>query len=111
MNDFMNYSVAVEPRDPDFQPASSSVRRLIRNLRTCQYFRGGQWTADPNLAEHFSDAGKVVEACIRHHLVDVELVLELNSEPSGVFETHLRLLDQPGAASNAPFDVRVPAAA
>src|SRR5712671_1452698 len=111
MNNLMNYSVAVEPHDPSFQPAASSVRRLIRNLRTCEYFLGGQWTRDPNLADHFPDAGKVVEACIRHHLMDVELVLELNTEPSGIFETHLRLLDQPGAGSNTSLDARVPAAA
>ena len=111
MNNLMNYAVAVEPRDPSFRPPTSSVRRLIRNLRTCEYFRGGQWTADPNQADHFSDAGKVVEACIRHHLMDVELVLELNTEPSGIFETHLRLLDQPGEVSNASLAVRVPVAA
>src|SRR5258705_13141970 len=111
MTNFMNYSVAAELLGPASRPRTTNVTRLIRSLRSCEYFRGGQWTRDPNLADHFPDAGKVVEACIRHHLMDVELVLELNTEPSGIFETHLRLLDQPGAGSNTPLDARVPAAA
>ena len=113
MNNLMNYSVAVEPRSSASlsRPACSSVRRLIRSLRTSQYFRGGQWTPDPNLADQFEDAGKVVDACIRHHLVEVELVLEFNTAPSGFFETHLRLLDQPGAVSDGSLAARVAATA
>ncbi len=111
MNNLMNYSVAAERGDESSAPTGSSVRRLIRSLTSCEYFRAGQWTPDPNQADHFPDGGKVVEACIRHHLVDVELVLELSTEPSGVFETHLRLLDQPGAARNTPLEFRMAAVA
>jgi hypothetical protein len=111
MNNHMNYSIAVNPRGPSSHPGTPSVRRLIRCLRTGEYFRGGQWTSDPNLADQFADAGKVVDACVRYHLVDVELVLEITAALSGVFETHLRLLDQPGAAESARFGTQDSAAA
>src|SRR5436190_18581866 len=99
MKNFMNYSLAAEPVSHSSTQSAQMVRRLIRSLKSCQYFRSGQWTADADLAEHFSDAGKVVEACVRYHLVDVELVLQRVGESSGLFDMHLRLLDQPVAAS------------
>src|SRR5436853_7153649 len=107
MKNLMNYSVAAESMGSAATHAASNVRRLIRSLKSLQYFRGGQWTADPNLADHFSDAGKVVEACVRHHLVDVELVLQRLSEPSGFFDLHVKLLDLPAGSAAVP----VPAAA
>ena len=109
MKNLMNYSVAAERFGPPSPPGSTHVRRLIRSLKSSQYFRAGQWTSDPDLADHFPDAGKVVEACIRYHLVDVELVLQLDGEPSGLFDMHLRLLDQPGAVSNVPIRNSLPA--
>ena len=99
MKSLMNYSLGTEPHSPSSAPASQNVRRLIRSVKSCLYFRSGQWTSDPNLADHFADAGKVVEACVRYHLVDVELVLQLNGETSGWFDMHLRLLDQPDGTS------------
>jgi hypothetical protein len=107
MKNFMNYSLAAEPVSARATQSAQTVRRLIRSLKSCQYFRNGQWTADPNLAEHFPDAGKVVDACVRYHLVDVELVLQRVGEPSGIFDMHLRLLDQPAGAP----DGAMPAAA
>src|SRR5437764_15149642 len=102
MNNLMSYSVAVEPTVPIPRPAGSNVRRLIRNLSSGEYFHAGRWTSNPDLADHFPDAGKVVDACIRHHLVEVELVLQFRAEPSGVFDTHVRLMDQPaGIAGGA----------
>src|SRR5437660_5626290 len=101
MNNLMNYSLAPEPVSPPSKHSSQIVRRLIRSLKSYQYFRDGQWTADPNLADHFADAGKVVEACVRYHLVDVELVLQRIGESSGLFDMHLRLLDQPLAATGS----------
>jgi|ERR1043166_217002 hypothetical protein len=103
MKNLMNYSLATEPFSPSARQSSQSVRRLIRSLKSCQYFRDGQWTADPNLADHFPDAGKVVEACVRYHLVDVELVLQRAGEASGIFDMHLRLLDQPASTSTGPM--------
>jgi len=76
MKSLMSYYFATEPASRSSVQSARIVRRLIRSLKSCQYFRNGQWTADPALAEHFSDAGKVVEACVRYHLVDVELVLQ-----------------------------------
>ena len=103
MKSLMNYTVADESFTPSSAPASPNVRRLIRHVKSCLYFRSGDWTPDPNLADHFPDAGKVVEACVRYHLVDVELVLELNGEFSGWFDMHLRLLDQPEVSSAVPI--------
>ena len=99
MKNLLDYSVAAESLVASSRSASPNVRRLIRSLKSSEYFRAGQWTPDPDLADHFPDAGKVVEACVRFHLVDVELVLQLSGESSGFFDTHLRLLDQPEAAS------------
>ena|SRR5712691_4033316 len=99
MKNLMNYSVIAEALGPSSPHTSPSVRRLIRSLKSCQYFRNGQWTSDPDLADHFPDAGKVVEACVRYHLVDVELVLQRTDESSGFFDMHLRLLDLPMTAS------------
>ena len=93
MNNFVNRSVPLGFTKSAFPVNTSPVSRVIRSLKSFQYFREGHWTPDAALADHFPDAGKVVEACIRYHLSDVELVLKLNAEPSGVFDTHLRLLD------------------
>jgi len=103
MKSLLNYSLAAEPASRSSTQSARIVRRLIRSLKSCQYFRNGQWTADPDLAEHFPDAGKVVEACVRFHLVDVELVLQRVGETSGFFDMHLRLLDQPMAQSASPM--------
>jgi hypothetical protein len=96
----MNYSLAAY-HDPAPTRPASSVKRLIRSVRSSEYFRGGQWTFDPKDADQFPDAGKVVEACIRYHLTDVELVLQLTTQPSGSFEMHLPLRDQPAAPAAA----------
>ena len=69
------------------------MRRLLQSVKTGEYFREGQWTPDPAQAQDFSDSGKVIETCLRHHLTDVELVLQLDSEAVGVFDTHVRLFD------------------
>jgi hypothetical protein len=93
MNNFVNQSMSPRVGDSALQNTAPLVSRVIRSVTSHQYFRHGQWTSDPALADHFPDAGKVVEACIRYHLSDVELVLKLETEPSGAFDTHLRLLD------------------
>ena len=69
------------------------MRRLIKNLRTHEYLRQGQWTPDPSQAQDFSDAGKAIDTCLRYHFTDVELVLQLDAEPQEAFDTHLRLFD------------------
>ncbi len=69
------------------------MRRIIRSVETHEYFRWGQWTPNPGLAQHFPDSGKVIDTCLRYHLHDVELVLQLNDEPAEGFDTHVRLFD------------------
>lgn len=95
MNNLMNRSLPFGFNNSGFPHNTPAVRRVIRSIKSHQYFHEGKWTPDLSLAEHFADAGKVVEACIRYHLSDVELVLKINAEPSGVFDTHLRLMDHP----------------
>jgi hypothetical protein len=93
VNNFVNQSMSPRVSDSGFHKNAPLVSRVIRSIISHQYFREGQWTPDPSLADHFADAGKVVETCIRYHLSNVELVLKLETDPSGAFDTHLRLLD------------------
>ena len=69
------------------------MRRLVKNIRTQEYFSQGQWTREASEAQHFTDAGNAIETCLHYHLTDVELVLQLNAEPHEAFDTHLRLFD------------------
>jgi hypothetical protein len=69
------------------------MRRLVKNLRTHEYLAQGHWTSDPSQAQDFSDAGKAIDTCLRYHLREVELVLQLDAEPQEAFDTHLRLFD------------------
>ncbi len=69
------------------------MRRLLKNPRTQEYFSQGRWTLEPSLAQHFPDAGNAINTCLRYHLTDVELVLQLEAEPHEGFDTHLRLFD------------------
>jgi hypothetical protein len=67
------------------------MRRIIRHVRSGKYFRQGQWTTDPKLAEHFPDCGQLINACLKHHLREVELVLQPNAGLTGPLETSVRL--------------------
>ena len=69
------------------------MRRLVKSLRTQEYFSEGRWTPEVSLAQDFTDAGNAIETCLRYHLTDVELILQLNAEPQDAFDTHLRLFD------------------
>jgi hypothetical protein len=69
------------------------MRRVLKNLRTQEYFSQGGWTPEASQAQDFSDAGNAINACLRYHLTDVELVLQLNTEPHDGFDVHLRLFD------------------
>jgi len=69
------------------------MRRLVKSLRTQEYFSGGHWTREVSQAQDFTDAGNAIETCLRYHLTDVELILQLNAEPQDAFDTHLRLFD------------------
>ena len=69
------------------------MKRILRDPKTFSYFREGQWTPDPAQAQHFPDSGKVIETCLRYHLTEVELVLQLNPEVLGPYDTHVKLFD------------------
>ena len=69
------------------------MRRLLKSLRTHEYFSRGRWTPEADQAQHFTDAGKVIDTCLKYHLTEVELVLQLNAEPQDAYDTHLRLFD------------------
>ncbi len=74
------------------------MRRLLKSVTTREYFGQGYWTPDPAQAQDFPDAGKVIDTCLKYHLSDVELVLQLNAEPQELYDTHLRLFDYGRAA-------------
>jgi hypothetical protein len=69
------------------------MRRLLKSLKTREYFSQGHWTPDPAQAQDFPDAGKAIDTCLKHHLSEVELVLQLSAEPQEPYDTHLRLFD------------------
>ena len=69
------------------------MRRLVKSLRTQEYFSQGNWTREASQAQHFPNAGNAIDTCLRYHLTDVELVLQLNAEPQEAYDTHLRLFD------------------
>jgi hypothetical protein len=69
------------------------MRRLLKSVTTREYFGQGQWTPDPAQAQDFTDAGKAIDTCLKYHLSDVELVLQLGAEPRDPYDTHLRLFD------------------
>ena len=69
------------------------MKRVLKSLKTHEFFSQGHWTREASEAQHFTDAGNAIETCLRYHLTDVELVLQLNAEPHEAFDTHLRLFD------------------
>lgn len=69
------------------------MRRLVRSTITREYYSEGHWTSQPDQAQHFHDAGHAIETCLKHHLTDVELVLQVAAEPQEAFDTRVRLFD------------------
>jgi hypothetical protein len=69
------------------------MRRLVKSLTTQEYFSQGHWTREVSQAQDFTDSGNAIRTCLRYHLTDVELVLQLDTEPNEAFDTHLRLFD------------------
>ncbi len=71
-----------------------AMRRVIRRVTSHEYFRKGQWTIDPSQAEDFCNSAQAIEACLRYHLRDIELVLQLHEAPEEAYDVHLRLFDE-----------------
>ncbi len=76
------------------------MRRIIQDVRSREYFRSGQWTADAGQAQEFPDSGKVIDTCLKYRLRDVELVLQPEGESAGLFETRVRLFDEVPVSSS-----------
>ena len=55
------------------------VRRLLRNTKTGEYFRAGQWTRDENLAQRFDGPSEALDTCFEFGLRGVELVFKSDS--------------------------------
>ncbi len=69
------------------------MRRLLKHVGSREYFAQGRWTANPAEAQDFPDSGKAIATCLRYHLTDVELVLQLDAQPQDAYDTHLPLFD------------------
>ncbi len=67
-----------------------AIDRLIRCRKTHRYFCNGQWTDDPSKASVFSDEMDAVQACVHHHLNDIDLVLRAPGASTDLFATQLR---------------------
>ena len=59
------------------------MRRVIRSIRTREFFSAGTWTLDPALAQDFPDTLELLKTCAQYHLQDVELALQLDHEIPG----------------------------
>ncbi len=59
------------------------MRRVIRSIRTHEFFSDGKWTLDPALAQDFPDTLELLKTCAKYHLQEVELALQLDHEPPG----------------------------
>ena len=53
------------------------MKRVIRNIRTQEFFSNGIWTRNPALAQDFPDTLEILLTCAEYHLRDVELALQL----------------------------------
>jgi hypothetical protein len=51
----------------------TDVRKLIRHKETKKFFRTGEWTDDPSLAQSFATVQEAVRAAQFYTLKDVEL--------------------------------------
>jgi hypothetical protein len=49
--------------------------KVLRHRRSRAYFKEGAWTNDIDEATEFPNARQVAEACVRHQLREVDLVL------------------------------------
>ncbi len=67
-----------------------ALRRVIRNIKTQEFFQAGTWTADASSAQDFPDTRELLATCARYQLKDVELIVQTDFEPPG-FEICLPL--------------------
>ena len=67
-----------------------TVKRLLRNRVSQEYFRDGRWTNNPEEADSFSDVVEAAQICTQHGLTGVELALRLDAKACDVFCTPMR---------------------
>ena len=70
--------------------SAKTVKRLLRQRGSEEYFKDGGWTHDPEEADSFEDVVEAAEACARFGLTGVELAVRLDSRACDVFCTPLR---------------------
>jgi len=63
--------------------------KLLRHIRTLEYFAHGAWTADPSMAQAFPDIRSATATCHEHRLENVELINKFDFEQSEVEEPQL----------------------
>ncbi len=68
-----------------------TVRRVIRNIKTLEFFSKGSWTLDSDQAQDFPDTREMLVTCAEYHLRDVELALHLGYEPPGTCDISVPL--------------------
>jgi hypothetical protein len=60
-----------------------ALRRVIRNIKTGEYFQAGAWTNDALAAQDFPDTRELLATCARYQLKDIELVVQAGYETAG----------------------------
>ena len=66
-----------------------AIRRLVRRRQSEDYFTGSGWTKDPDQARSFANSLEAAQTCLRHGLVDMEMVLRVVGGSSDLFCTDL----------------------
>ncbi len=67
------------------------MRRVIRNIKTREFFQAGTWTLDASAAQDFPDTRELLTTCARYQLKDVELVVQTGYESPGSFDINVPL--------------------
>ena len=63
----------------------------MRNRTTGQFYRNGEWTEDPELAENFPSTQAAIGIVVDKHLEDVELILAFGWGHSRIYDVCLPL--------------------
>jgi hypothetical protein len=89
------------------------MKRVIRHIRTGEFFNAGAWTRYSALAQDFPDTRELLITCAQYQLSEVELVLALGVEAPGTHEICVPLppSDLQPAELSAVQSVRAPAQA
>ena len=72
------------------QVNQTTIKRVLRDKTSREYFKEGGWTNDPEEAMTFNDVVEVAETCARYGLINVEIALRVHSQGADVFCTSIR---------------------